>query len=165
MKQNRRTVHLRGDEGQQGDVEIFRIPDSIKVSTLHEIKPRNNRLIIAEGELTGHHHSIWMRATMFRKDGSGSGPSRAETDAMINSVITKRTGTARLYRDPDAVESLVKAGLLLRSDLAIGFLFVEGGGPVTIRHQEHDGIRLDPGRYYVGGQIESAGADERRVAD
>lgn len=161
---NRRTFHLQGPEGQQGDVEIFRIPDGIEVSTAHEIKPRNNRLIIAEGELTGHDHSISMRATMFREDGSGSGPSRTDTDAMIKSVVTKRMGTARLYRDPAAVQALLSAGKLLRTDLAIGFLIVDGG-PVTLRHQEHDGIRLDPGRYYVGGQIESAGADERRVAD
>jgi hypothetical protein len=164
MKDNRRTKHLKGPEGQQGDVEIFLIPDAIEIRTVHEIKPRSNRLIIAEGELTGRHHSIWMRATMFREDGSGSGPSRTDTDAMLKSVTTKRVGIARLYRDQAAVESMVKAGLLLRSDLAIGFLIVEDG-PVTIRHQEHDGIRLEPGRYYVGGQVESAGADERMVAD
>lgn len=161
---NRKTKHLSGAEGQQGDVEIFRVPDHIKIKTTHEIKPRDGRLIIAEGELTGHHHAISMRATMFREDGSGSGPSRTETDAMIKSVTSKRTGSARLYRDPEAVQTLIKAGELLRADLAIGFLIVEGG-PVTVRHEEHDGIRLDPGRYYVGGQVESAGADERRVAD
>lgn len=141
------------EEGQQGDVEVFRIPDSIVVCRDHEIQSKAGRLVIAEGELTGHHHSIMVRSQtmMFREDGSGS-------------ESKKRTGTARLYRDQSAVRALVAAGELLRHDLAFGFLIVEGG-PVTLKHQEHDPIRLLPGRYYIGGQVESAGTDERRVAD
>jgi hypothetical protein len=36
---------------------------------------------------------------------------------------------------------------------------------VVLSHEEHDGIRLPIGRYLIGRQIESAGADEHLVAD
>lgn len=166
---DRRTVSMDGPEVQQGDVEILRVPDSITINTNHEVKPRNGRLILSEGEVTGHHHAILMRATMFREDGAGSGPPFPNAVVVPhNNALARGAGTARLYRDPAAVEALVRDRKLLREDLAIGFLIVEGG-PVTLRHEEHDAIRLGPGRYYVGGQIESvmesAGMDERRVED
>ncbi len=151
----------------QGDVCIFRLPDSIVISTEDEIRPENGRLVVASGEVTGHHHAIFLRnaPVMFREDGSGAGVvSAADTAAMVKKATRKKTGTARLYRDPDAVQALIACGELLRADLAIGFLIVEGG-PVVVRHEEHDGIRLDPGRYYCGNQIESVGAEERVVRD
>lgn len=40
---------------RQGDVLISRA--TIPTNTT-EVKPRNGRLILAEGEVTGHHHSI-----------------------------------------------------------------------------------------------------------
>jgi len=152
----------------QGDVILFRIPDSITIDTSDEIAPRDHRLILAEGEVTGHHHAIWLRnpPAMFRDDGSGSGISIDETNAAIARAIAARntTGTARLYRDPSAIRALVRAGELTTDRLAIGILIVEGG-PVCLSHDEHDAIRIPPGRYYVGGQQEWNAAEARRIAD
>jgi hypothetical protein len=69
-----------------------------------------------------------------------------------------------MFRDPAAVAELVRRGILTRRDLTIGCLVVEGA-PVTVTHEEHDSIRLPPGSYYVGRQIESAGAEQRLIGD
>ena len=140
----------------QGDVVLMPIPDDIVIDMSDEIAPRDGRLILAEGEVTGHHHAIGIgkyagTVTEFRDDGL----ARA-LDATI--------ATARMYRDPKAVAALVRANLLTTDSLAIGFLLVEGG-PMTLRHEEHDAISIPPGRYYVGGQREMDAAAERRVQD
>lgn len=131
-----------------------------------EFAAANSRLILASGELTGHHHAIWDRnpPTMFREDGGGAGPSEAATATMIKAATAAKTGTAKLYRDPKAIAALMKSGELTTDALAIGILVVEKK-PVVLRHDEHDAIRIPPGRYYVGGQMEWSAADARRVAD
>ena len=159
------------DEGDacQGDVLLFRIPDTIKLDLSDEIKPSANRLVLAEGEVTGHHHAIVLRnaPVMFREDGSGSGViSAGDAAAMISKATArkKKTGTAKLYRDPAALRALVHAKELSGERLAIGVLVVEGA-PVVLTHDEHDAIRIPPGRYYVGGQQEWDAGEARRVAD
>lgn len=162
------TMNIRDwnpDDGDayQGDIILFRIPDSIRINTNAEIHPRDGRLTIAEGELTGHHHAI----TLFREDGSGGGLatiSRAESDAMLASALAPTPGTARLYRDDGAIEKLIKRGELTTAVLAIGILVVDGS-PVILSHDEHDAIRIPVGRYYVGGQQEFDAGAMRRVAD
>jgi hypothetical protein len=72
--------------------------------------------------------------------------------------------TARMYRDPAVANEMVRRRILTRADLAIGCLVIEGS-PMTVTHEEHDGIRLPEGRYLIGRQVESAGAEERIVAD
>jgi hypothetical protein len=160
----------------QGDVILAGIiPDRLKLDTSDEAKPRDHRLILAEGEVTGHHHAIWLKAAMFRDDGLARelpqyDALRREVDryyAEIQDDAARRgppVGTARLYRDPAAVRALIRQGELAHDRLAIGFLVVEGG-PVVLRHDEHDAVRIPPGRYYVGGQSEWDAAEERRVAD
>lgn len=144
---------VKGDM-QQGDVLLFRIPDGIELDLSDEISQRNGRLILAEGELTGHHHAIWFPR-----------PAQLHDEALARAAETKApVATARLYRDPAAAEALVRAGQLSNSRLTVGFLVVEGG-PVVLRHEEHDAVRISPGRYYVGGQIEWDAGTERRVAD
>ncbi len=69
-----------------------------------------------------------------------------------------------MYRDERAVAAMVSKGIITRSDLAVALLVIEGG-PMSVTHEEHDGIRLPVGRYLIGRQIESAGAEERVVAD
>jgi len=156
------------DEGDalQGDVCLFQIPDHIEVDTSDEIEPRDGKLILAEGEITGHHHAIWGRnpPVMFREDGAGAGVSESDTAAMIAKVTEAKTGTAKLYRDPKAIQALVRAGELSTEALAIGIIVVSKA-PVVLRHDEHDAIRIPPGRYYVGGQQEFDAAQARRVAD
>ena len=58
---------------RQGDVLI--LPTKSIPSSAVEVKPDNDRLIVARGEATGHHHSFpWARgATLFRDDGGGYG--------------------------------------------------------------------------------------------
>jgi hypothetical protein len=156
------------DDGDalQGDICLFRIPDHIKIDTSDEIKPSANRLILAEGEITGHHHAIWLRnpPTMLREDGAGAGISDADTAAMVAKATKRKAGTAKLYRDPEAIRELVRIRKLTTAALAIGILEVEKS-PVVLSHDEHDAIRIPPGRYYVGGQQEWDAAEARRVQD
>lgn len=163
----------------QGDVCICRIPDGVQLSIGDEVQPDEGgrRLIIASGEVTGHHHAIWNpQPAMFRDDAMARG-----LEVYIQAIkhVTERlhggehkslaeaeakTGTARLYRDDAAIRQLVQIGELTHDRLAIGLLVVEGGS-VVLRHDEHDAVRIPPGRYYVGGQSEWDAAEERRVAD
>jgi hypothetical protein len=154
----------------QGDVSIIPIPGDISISKGDEIKPVDNKLILQEGELTGHHHHIAIRQRNFRaatvhgdpvlnvrdtrlRRAFGGGKSKAET-----------IPTARMYRDPLVASELQRRGILTRVDLVVGCLVVEGG-EMLISHQEHDSIRVPAGNYLIGRQIESAGAEERVVAD
>ena len=154
----------------QGDLSIVPIPASIKISTVDEIKPVAGRLILQEGELSGHHHAI---ALLDRTASSccAGGPttdkrrSRAAEKLMADALAGRiAVPTARLYQDPAAVEALRRAGILTRTDLAIGCLIGEAG-PMVISHEEHDGIRLAVGNYYIGRQVESAAYEERKVLD
>lgn len=153
----------------QGDVAIVPIPAEIKVGTTDEIKPRDGRLILQEGELTGHHHAIELQRH-FRKDAPSTDFLLNTRDRKLNRLFGRpgpkpaSETTARMYRDPAAVEAMRAAGFLTRTDLAVGLLVIEGA-PAIVQHEEHDVIRLPVGRYYVGRQIESAGAEERVVAD
>lgn len=155
-----KVIDWNPDEGdaRQGDVYLFRVPDSLAIATSDEIKPRANKLVLLEGEMTGHHHAIGLRLpepTMFRDEA-------VARDVTAQSGVD--AGTAKLYRDAAAAQALVRANELTRADLCIGFLVVEGE-PAVLRHEEHDAIRIPVGRYYCGRQVESAGAEERIVRD
>ena len=135
----------------QGDVSIIPVPAKLvaSLSRHDEMQPIDGRLILQEGEISGHHHAVY-----FRDDG------------MARSLATAAAlPVARLYRD--AVLGVLMAGSdgpLTRSDLIVGFLDVQRG-PGVVSHEEHDGIRLPVGLYCIGRQVESAGAEERRVQD
>jgi hypothetical protein len=152
----------------QGDIVFIPMPPSIAIARNDEIKPRDGRLIIQEGEVSGHHHAIALpRVRNFRRDTRQLGdPSVATRDRKLNRTFgaPSKQMQARLFRDRDAVEALRQAGILTRTDLAIGCLVIEGA-PAVVAHEEHDGIRLPEGAYCVGRQVESAGAEERVVAD
>jgi hypothetical protein len=150
--------HWNPDEGdaRQGDVYLFRVPDDLAISMAHEIKPRDGRLVLLEGEITGHHHAIGLRLPE---------PVAFRDDAIARNLSAESgIGTARLYRDAAAARKLVHRGELTRDDLCIGFLIVEGAA-VALKHEEHDAIHIPAGRYYVGRQIENAGTEERIVRD
>jgi hypothetical protein len=160
-------THIRDfdpTQGQafQGDILILPVPEKLAktLSRLHEIPPREGRLILAEGEMTGHHHAIALpgfrsQPVMFRDDGLARDMSLAQGIPV---------GTATMYRDDALAAGMVREGPLTRSDLCVGFLVVEGA-PMVVTHEEHVGIRLPVGVYLIGRQIESVGAEERRVAD
>lgn len=158
-------------EGQafQGDVSIIPIPAEIAISTIEEISPVKGRLILQEGEISGHHHAVDLRQRNFQGQPAISGdPLLATRSPKLRKALGGMTkevpGTARMYRDDRAVAEMVRRKILTRADLAIGCLVIEGG-PMSVTHEEHDGISLPPGQYLIGRQVESAGAEERIVAD
>jgi hypothetical protein len=145
----------------QGDLYLFKLSDAEakKLRGVAIKQPARGTIRLLEGELTGHHHEIVL-------DRANGNEAEAEAAAMAALAVAKARsaamrGTATLYQDESLAANL---GWLRRRDLIIGFLVVSGG-PVVLRHPEHDGIRLPTGAYYVGRQIESAGAVERVVAD
>jgi hypothetical protein len=165
----------------QGDVRIRPIPAGFTLDFSEEIQPVDGRLILQEGEVTGHHHAIAL------VDRPTEPPhSRAVNQLMAEALAGNiAVPTARTYRDPKLSDALVKAGYLQRVDLVVCVLVIEVG-PVCLLHEEHDGIRIaagdgrpvqpdlavwtggyafQSGRYLVGRQIESAGAELRMVAD
>lgn len=144
----------------QGDVSIVPVPHGWRPSEIDEIQPIDGRLILQEGEITGHHHAIYAMRHIPRFHDT------ALSTALSTSPEAKaKAGTARLFRDPALAQRMASsAGPLTRSDLIVGFLVVESA-PVVVTHEEHDGIRLIEVVYCIGNQVESAGAEERRVVD
>lgn len=142
----------------QGDVILFRLPDGYIPSKTQPIPPRAGQLILAEGEMTGHHHAIWFNPPMFRDD------ALARALENVAPAEAAQVASAALYRDDGLTARLVSAGHLTTTALAIGYLTAEGE-PAVLRHQEHDAIRIPPGDYYVGRQQEFHAGEARRVAD
>lgn len=140
----------------QGDICFVPLPGGVAFSMDDEIETAGGRLIIQEGELSGHHHAITLE-----RPRQSLAVDKLIADALAGAVPLP---SARMYRDTTALSKYRSAIGLTRTDLFIGFLVVEVG-PMVVQHEEHDGIRLPVGRYYVGRQIESAGAEERVVAD
>ena len=147
----------------QGDVSIIPVPAGIEINRADEVSPVSGRLILQEGEVTGHHHAIALaeRPAAHELDEPNLVVERLISDALANKIALP---TARMFRDPAAVEAMRERGLITRTDLIVGALVVEVG-PMCLLHEEHDGIRIPPGAYLIGRQVESAGAEERRVAD
>jgi hypothetical protein len=158
----------RQGQAFQGDVAIIPIPPDIEVATGDEIQPVEGRLIMQQGEATGHHHVIELgrQRMRFFRGSPGVAPEIGLRATRTHPAIGGggSHATARLYRDPNACAELSQRGILTRIDLAIGCLVVAGGS-VVISHEEHDGIRLPPGNYYVGRQAESADGAQRFVQD
>ena len=147
------------DEGDlcQGDVLLFRLPKDIAPAGTDIMQTRDGKLILAEGELTGHHHAIGFHPPMFRDDGL----ARAME---AHSQPAATSARAALYRDEGVVIRLLYAGLIVDGSLCIGILVVEDA-PVLLRHQEHDAVRIPPGHYYVGRQREFGAGEAYLVGD
>lgn len=169
-----------GAQAFQGDVMICPVPDGLPLSTNDEIKPIDGRLILQEGEVTGHHHAIRLPGMNAKPAMYADGAlARTMAAAQVNVreelakdiampanflARTQPSGNARLFRDDGLARKIAEIGPLDRADLVVGFLQVEHG-PVVISHEEHDAIRVPPGLYIIGRQVESAGAEDRVVAD
>lgn len=159
-------------QAAQGDIIILPLPVGIAIAKADEIKPVDGRLIIQEGEVSGHHHKIHLPPAIAGRKFKPAMRVMGDAAIMTDSPRLKRAfggkpaavGAARMYRDRGALDALMSKGILTRTDLAIGCLVIEGA-PMVISHEEHDGIRVPPGSYYVGRQVESAGAEERVVTD
>ena len=146
----------------QGDVAIVAVPAALaaKLDRSDPVPAENGRLILLEGELTGHHHAVDVLDRPQKPK-----PVKASDPGLVTAMgLRHEKGHPALFRDPALAERLVEANILARADLCVAFIAVAGGF-VTVSHPEHDGIRLPEGCFYVGRQIESAGEEERRVAD
>ena len=149
----------------QGDLIIVKLPSNLAIKLDKSVPLKklstNKGMRLLEGEVTGHHHTI---ETYSEADAAKLVTDKL--DGILRNVETK----AVLYQDNQLIDDLVAVGIAdpdnpdrLRR-LAIGFLeIVVPVAPLT--HPEHDTIALMAGVYYVGRQVESAGADERIVAD
>ena len=141
----------------QGDVVLMPLPKGYAVNKAREIKRgKDGTIVLAEGEVTGHHHVIGLIQPAFLHDGAIAHSVKAESKTP--------DAVAALYDDGALTSKLVGAGILSTPNLAIGFLIIEHG-PVSLNHQEHDAIILPPGEYYVGRQREFNAGEERRVSD
>ena len=142
----------------QGDVILFKVPSEVIISKNTEIKAKDNRLILAEGEITGHHHAIY-----FYRANEGDGDF-VGTQVLLNNVLNKKVGVAKLYQDDAAIQKLIKMNELISGSSAVGFLVVEDNS-VELRHDEHDAIKIPPGSYYVGNQLEWSAEQARKAKD
>lgn len=145
----------------QGDLAIFKLSDAeaARLNGRSLKEPSRGSIRLLEGEVTGHHHEI-----VLDREADVEPDAKAITVAALAIAKARSSasrGAATLFADEALLNSLP---WLVRKDLVIGFLIVSGG-PVVLRHPEHDAIRLPTGTYYVGRQIESAGAAERVVSD
>lgn len=153
----------------QGDVSIIPMPAGIAIGTTEEISPIKGRLILQEGEVSGHHHAINLMQRHFQAQPRETGDPLLATRSprlrkALGGAAKTKPGVARMYRDDSAVAGMLRSGLITRADLVIGCLIIEGA-PMLLSHEEHDAIELPPGKYLIGRQVESAGAEERVVAD
>lgn len=145
----------------QGDVNF--IPLSVwgkspsDIDQSQRLRSHDSRLVLLEGEVTGHHHGFWWPQ-----------PARFHDAALASArPPVAATVPARLYRDDALVGSLpLRAGAPV-----IGLLILDEDS--TLRHasiagvptDEHDDLRLPAGGYLVTGKQEQAAGDIRAVAD
>ena len=117
-------------QARQGDVLIARVerlPANVK-----RIPTRGGRIILVEGESTGHHHSVPSSGTKLLEP----------TD----------------YNDAEFLKIMKAAGFTDPATSGARFIEVTGEN-AELTHQEHDAIALPPGLYAVARQREYTGAD------
>jgi hypothetical protein len=147
----------------QGDINFCPLEafgkSAADVSRNVKLRSTANRVLIQEGEITGHHHGIWfVPQPVHLHDGAFA---RVAADASPINI------GAQLFRDDALLGSLG----LDNGAPVVGFLVAEV--PVTIRHAsadgkptgEHGDIQLPSGGYLVTGKREWTAGDERRVQD
>ena len=166
MQNNEKIRDWNPDDGDclQGDIILFRLPTSIKAMLTQPIAPEGHLLILARGEVTGHHHAIWFNPPMFRDDAMAHTSAAVISGSYDEKWLPRKHGVAALYRDDNMVQELIAIGALTTDRLAIGLLVVEDAS-IILRHQEHDPICIPPGNYYAGRQREQTTDAERQVAD
>jgi hypothetical protein len=117
-------------QARQGDVLIARVehlPANVK-----KVATRGGRIILVEGEATGHHHSVPARGTTLLE------PSD--------------------YNDAEFLKIMKAAGFKDPATSGARFIEITQTGAELV-HQEHDAIALPPGFYAVARQREYTSAD------
>lgn len=127
------------------------------------IRAHDSRLLIQEGELTGHHHGVWFmpRPVYLRDDGMAASLAEQST---INV-------TAQLFEDHALTADLIRTGKLQDGAPVIGYLVADAD--ITIQHAsadgkptgEHGDVKRESGGYVVLGKREWTAGDQRRVED
>ena len=155
----------------QGDVNFYPLEMWSKsakdVARETLIRTTSNRLLIQEGEITGHHHGCWFVPRPVHLMETGHGSATGVADAILAKAARGELAPARLYQDDDLTKSLK----LDTGAPVIGYLVCDDD--VVIRHasaegvptHEHGDIKLPKGGYLVTGKREWTAGDERRVAD
>jgi len=118
---------MRIEMQRQGDVLLVRVPAGLVASGLRIAARAQGRIVLAEGEVTGHAHAI----------------ADAGCDLL---VLDDRAAMAEAVR-----ELLASVGLMaeLSEEAVIGVLAVSDAGDVEVRHEEHAPLNLPAGSRYV----------------
>lgn len=158
----------------QGDIWLMRLPDEMVVEKEQEIHPALNKLILQEGEMTGHHHHIDLLERVEEApkkpkvadntDYSDSWRQGFKDPALRKAFKDRARSKLRLFKASKLSARLVANKVLLRPDLVVGYLEAEDGA-FKVLHQEHNSVYLPKGKYIIGRQIESVSGEERKVAD
>ena len=147
----------------QGDINFYPLAmwkkSAADVNRGKQLRADKNRLLIQEGEITGHHHGVWfMPQPVYLRD-----------DALAHALADQSAVnvTAQLFDDAELLAALkLDAG-----SPVIGFLVADAD--VTVRHAtadgkatgEHSDVTLPAGGYLVTGKREWTAGDERMVRD
>ena len=147
----------------QGDINFYPLEmwkkSAADVKRENQLRADQNRLLIQEGEITGHHHGVWfMPQPVYLRD-----------DALAHALADQSAVnvTAQLFDDSELLASLK----LDVGSPVIGFLVADVD--VTVRHAtvdgkstgEHGDVKLSAGGYLVTGKREWTAGDEHRVQD
>jgi hypothetical protein len=126
----------------QGDILLVKLPASYSLSVhAYRIDAKHgDRIVLAEGEATGHNHTVAraMNPPQFR-------------DTHEHGGAPIMSSTAALYEDLQLLAYGSGRNIVQNWSNAIGFLKVEGAATL-LEHQEHAPITLEPGLYYVARQ-------------
>jgi hypothetical protein len=142
---------------RQGDillVPVEKVPEG-----LVDVPRENGRIVLAEGEETGHLHMIEAPEALFRAEDLDSIEGRfLEVEAEVateHEVPIFETKVVGHYTEEEAQEigspDEVKAGDPITETVQVGTRTVKG---VALTHPEHDTIVLEPGAFRVVRQRE-----------
>ena len=124
---------------RQGDVALVQIASLPAGCEL--VAGQEKKIILAWGEVTGHHHRIEDHVTQLRGEEPGA------ADEIAEAAIARAQSKARLWKTPS------------------GETYLEVVEAVTLTHEEHTAQSIPPGIYLQPTQVEYTPAELRRVAD
>jgi hypothetical protein len=142
---------------RQGDillVPVKDLPDGLK-----EVPRQNGRIVLAEGEVTGHFHAIEAEEVTFHAKSLEEVEGRflvIEAEAITAEAVyeqrkTGRTITPEPYYDEEIGATVTPDAYEETERIKVGEREVPG---VTLDHPEHDTVVLAPGNYEVRRQRE-----------
>lgn len=151
----------------QGDINLISISEiglkSEDISRQNPIDFVKGRVMVGEGEVTGHSHAFFPQPIFFRDDGMAR-------ELAQNHQIPEEENKAEIkfFQDDKAI---LKSRFSMGAQV-VGFVELIGG-PATLRHANEDGthalehadIVVPEGIYVVFGKREWDAGKERRVID